>query len=450
MLSAFAGKRVLLLQGPMGLFFTRLRGDLQAAGAEVFKVNFCAGDRLFYPAGAIDFRGTLAQWPTFLADLIVRFRIDAVFLFGDCRHYHRTVPRVVRWCSSKLYVFEEGYIRPDYITVEPDGANNFSTLSRDPDFYRICSHVANAPAKPLAITRSFSRAAFFAMCYAGANFLFRWRYPHYRHHRPLNPFAESFYWLRSGWRKLWFRYREARLARELGDLLGARYFLVPLQTHNDAQIHVHSGFSSIEQFIEVVLASFARCGNAKHRLVFKHHPLDRGYRDYSRLLRRLNRQYGLEGRVIYVHDVHLPTLLDRALGTIVVNSTVGLSSLLHDTPVCVLGDPVYHMRGLTFQGDLDDFWNAPGQIDRDLFWRFHSWLLAHNQANGNFYRRLPSLSNRTGVVWPAGLGIDVAETQQISPRLDIPSLPPLRSPPVPLRSPPVFDAQCMRPAISEP
>jgi capsular polysaccharide export protein len=405
MLSAFAGRRVLLLQGPMGPFFFRLRRDLEAVGASVFKVNFCPGDRLFYPTDAVDFRGTLDEWPTFLSQLVAQHAIDTVMLFGDCRHYHIVVPHVVRWRHVALYVFEEGYLRPDFITIERGGANNFSSLPRDPDFYRTqVPPLAERP-DPLPVKHAFSRTALFAVLYALANALFGWRYPHYRHHRSLEPLSQAYYWLLSGWRKFWFGQREAGLAHFLFGPLTKRFFLAPLQTHNDAQISVHSHYSTIEEFIEDVLISFGRAAAPEHHLVFKHHPLDRGYRDYTDFLRRMIAKHRLDGRVHYVHDVHLPTLLDKALGAIVINSTVGLSSLLHGTPVCVMGDPIYNIPGLTFQGSLDAFWSDPGHVDRELYRRFRTWLLLQNQANGNFYRRLSALTNHSGMAWPPTLGL---------------------------------------------
>ncbi|WP_207168560.1 capsule biosynthesis protein [Thiocystis violacea] len=421
----------------MGPFFSRFRKDLEAAGAVVHKVNFCAGDRLYYPFGAVDFRGSLDDWPAFLNGLIGQFKIDTVFLFGDCRFYHRVVPQVIRWRRIALYVFEEGYLRPDFITVEPGGANNYSSMSRDPDFYRRQPFQPIARGKPVQVTNAFVWAAVYSIFYALANTVLRWRFPHYQHHRSLSPIREAFFWARSAWRKRLFAYREQRVADWLNGSAAKHYFLVPLQTHNDAQISVHSRFSGIEEFIENVLISFARSVRTSEAgdrsliaessppapaagacptllssqqsgpspyLVFKHHPLDRGYRDYGVFLQRMIRKHGLEGRVVYVHDVHLPTLLSNALGTIVVNSTVGLSSILHGTPVCVLGDPVYHMPGLTFQGALDEFWHAPGQVDKLLFERFRAWLRAQNQANGSFYARLSPLNSRTGVLWPPELG----------------------------------------------
>lgn len=60
-LEQFKDKRVLLLQGPVGPFFKRLAADLRGAGAQVHKVNFNAGDWLFYPRGAIAYRGTMDE-----------------------------------------------------------------------------------------------------------------------------------------------------------------------------------------------------------------------------------------------------------------------------------------------------------------------------------------------------------------------------------------------------
>ena len=105
------------------------------------------------------------------------------------------------------------------------------------------------------------------------------------------------------------------------------------------------------------------------------------------------------GRVFYVHDLHLPALLKQARGTVVINSTVGLSSLYHGTPVKVLGDAIYDIAGITSRQPLDAFWQEPEQVDDDLFALFRNWMMAHNQANGSFYRCLPGTRNAVGVHW---------------------------------------------------
>jgi len=127
--------------------------------------------------------------------------------------------------------------------------------------------------------------------------------------------------------------------------------------------------------------------------------MDRAYKEYSALLRRLGERYGVSERLRYVHDLHLPTLLRRAVGAVMINSTVGLQSISYGTPVKVLGDAVYDMPGLTHQGTLDEFWRAPGSVDDELYRGFRNYLLHTNQANGSFTRPLAGVPTPTGIRW---------------------------------------------------
>jgi capsule polysaccharide modification protein KpsS len=384
----------------MGPFFWRLRGDLVHAGARVSKINFCAGDALFYPCHAGAFRGALSQWPAFLADAVETKGVDTLVLFGDCRPYHADARQVAARMGCDLLVFEEGYLRPDYITIERGGVNNHSSMPRDPSAFGPVNSSDGTP-RSLPVGATYWRAAFCAVLYGLANYFGAWLYPEYKHHRPLNPLSETLYWCRGLIRKYWYAFLEAPLLARFRGELNGRYFLMPLQVHNDAQLAIHSGFGGVEEIIEQVAHSFAATAPADCALVIKHHPMDRPYRDYGRFLARVARRHGLAGRLYYVHDLHLPTLLQHARGTVVVNSTAGLSSLFHGIPVKTLADPVYNLKGLTFQGSLDEFWREQGTIDRPLYERFRDWLLRHNQANGSFYRRIRGGEGRCGVVWPS-------------------------------------------------
>ncbi|PKM43089.1 MAG: capsular biosynthesis protein [Gammaproteobacteria bacterium HGW-Gammaproteobacteria-1] len=398
--AALANRHVLLLQGPMGPFFSRLARDLAAAGALVTKVNFCAGDALFHRAGgAVPYRGSLADWPAFFADLVYRGRVDVVMLFGDCRPYHDAIRKTAQMLNVPVYVFEEGYLRPDYITLERGGVNARSPMRQGPQAFHAPDYRAARTAAPSHPAHTFARAAWFASVYSLINCLAAWRYPHYQHHRNLHPLREGVQWLWSGVHKLLNHGRDRRLGERLARDLAERYFLVPLQVHNDAQVTQHSRYGSVNEFIIEVIASFARHAAPHHHLVFKHHPLDRPYRNYRRLITETARAYGVRERVHYGHDLHLPTLLEAALGTVVINSTVGISSLCHATPVHTLGEAIYAMPGLTHQGTLPQFWQEPGAVDAALFARFRAWLALHNQANGSFYRRLPDGSGHTGMRW---------------------------------------------------
>ncbi|TCO80307.1 capsular polysaccharide export protein [Plasticicumulans lactativorans] len=378
---------VLLLQGPIGPFFRRFARLLRAQGHRVRKINFNAGDWLFYPGpGALAYRGGVDAWPDFLAGFLRRHGIERIYLFGDCRPMHRCVPQVAGPLGVRVFVFEEGYVRPDYVTLEEWGVNGHSRLPRDPAFYRA---LPDAPLPmPEPVGQTFGRMACHAMAYVAALRWLRPFFPGYAHHRPFKVRGEVGVWLRAWWRKRRFAREQASLLPRVACELDQRYFLVALQTHTDAQIVDHSRFVSVTEFIAQVLESFARAAPADTSLVFKHHPLDRGYTHYGELLARLAREHGLAGRVFYVHDLHLPTLIRHARGAVMVNSTVGMSVLYHRVPLKVLGRAIYDMPGLTFQGALEDFWREPGAVDMKLYHRFRTYLIRHTQVNGSFYKRL--------------------------------------------------------------
>jgi len=389
----------LLLQGPAGPFFRRFAEELRAAGISVTKVNFHAGDRLFFPGPeAIDYRGSLEGWPEFARELITSRGIDAVFVFGDCRPYHRAAATVARELGAAVWAFEEGYLRPDHITLERDGVNGNSAAPRDPELY-LRLHSPGGGSPPVEATGpTFGLSAWYSTLNALAFTLLRNQYPEYTHHRPLEAHKHTFWWVRGAARKLVFSVVERKLTEKLTGEISGRYFIVPLQVHCDFQL-AHSSYPDVITFIEEVVSTFAEHGRSKDHILFKHHPMDRPFREYGALLRRLARRHDLGDRLIYAHDLHLPTLLKHAKGTITINSTVGLSSLHHGTPVKVMGTAVYDLPGLTHQGDLADFLRSPGFVDTHLYEAFRAWLERTNQANGNFYRRLPGQHFGTGVRW---------------------------------------------------
>lgn len=65
-----------------------------------------------------------------------------------------------------------------------------------------------------------------------------------------------------------------------------------------------------------------------------------------------------QGRIRYIRDRHLPSLLTSAQGVVVINSTVGLSAIAYGTATKVCGRAIYDIAGLSFQGALDAFWRA--------------------------------------------------------------------------------------------
>jgi capsule polysaccharide modification protein KpsS len=375
-----------LLQGPAGPFFARVAEQLRAAGASVSKVNFNGGEDLYYRGSeVVRYRGALEDWPAFFAQLVTERGIDGIVLFGDCRPLHRLAIERARGLGIEIFVFEEGYLRPDFVTLERDGVNGHSSIPRDPGYYAAEAPETEAPHEP--VKHAFIKSALHTICYATAAAIWKDRYPLYRHHRDIRPFAQARLWCRGTLRRVLHTVRD----REVGARLLARqmppYFFVPLQVHLDSQLR-HSRYGTINEFIREVVGCFAEHAPKDHALLLKLHPMDRPYSDYSTDVEALRLEHGLGQRLLYVDVINLPAALRGARGTVVINSTAGLSSLTHGTPVKCLGRAVYDMPGLTHQGPLAEFFVNPAPVDRQLYRRFRQWLRDNNQLNGSVWSRL--------------------------------------------------------------
>ncbi len=390
-------KHILLLQGPMGPFFRKLDRAFRNQGACVHRICLNGGDFLFANKdNCRHFTGRPEQWADFVTRFLEHHRINMLFLYGDCRFYHQRARQAAFRLGIDVYVFEEGYVRPHFITLEKGGVNAHSAISREASDY-LDTPVATAAANNgQSVQHAFGKWALYSITYYLAMRLLSWHYPHNRHHRNDSVIKETFFGVRNGWRKIAFRFNERGLEERLKTDLKKRYFFVPLQTIGDSQICIHSRFTDMQDFIVTVMRSFAAHASADASLIVKHHPLDRGRADHSGYIRRLARGLSLNGRVLSVHDVHLPTCLQNAIGTITVNSTVGISSLINDTPTLVLGKAVYDIDGLTCKGmPLDRFWTEHRVPDRKLFKCFRSSLIRRTQLVGSFYSGFPEALRRT-------------------------------------------------------
>ena len=398
-------ENILFLQGPVGPFFNRLAKEFEEQDHKIFKINFNGGDAFFYKRdGTFNFNGQPEQWADYLREKLKSLSIERIYLFGDCRDYHRQAQEIANHAGIRFFVFEEGYLRPNFITLEENGVNGHSSIPRVVEHYR----KEERPTKPSdkAVGASFYHAAIYAMLYYITSTLGKSHFQYYQHHRPLKVLSEGSIWLKSLWLKLKFRFTERASARDLFDASAPAYFLVILQVHSDMQVKVHSPYPSVESFIEEMIISFANNSPKGTKLVLKHHPFDRGYRNYNQLIIELGKQHGIIDRLVYLHDWNLPKLLQQAHGVVTINSTVGLSSIHHGTPVITMGQAVYDIPGLSFQGELKDFWNSVGKVDAELYQRFRAWLLRNNQLVGSFYRRNTSLQSPTGLRWPSSVAED--------------------------------------------
>jgi len=379
----FADKKVLLLQGPIGPFFYRFAKKLKQAGASVHKINFNGGDFIFYPFASVNYKKNLENFELFLKDFCIENKIESMIVFNDCRPIHSIAKAVAQEMNINFGVFEEGYIRPDYITFENEGVNGHSLISKERSFYD--SLEISQEYKTKKVGNTFRPMAFYAFCYWLAAFLFSWYFNNTLHHRSLSP-LEIYPWIVSYWRKFKYVFTQRNVKKKI-KTLPKHYFLVALQVHNDTQIYSHFHAGRVEVFIEDTILSFAKYSNNSDFLVIKHHPMDRGYREYSALIDSLTIRYGVDSRVLYVHDEHLPTLLDNAIGCVVINSTVGISALHHNCPVKVCGNAFYDIDGLTYQDSLNNFWQKAkiSKPNHELYLKFKNYVVIKTQINGSFY-----------------------------------------------------------------
>ncbi|MCE2566097.1 capsule biosynthesis protein [Komagataeibacter sp. FNDCF1] len=378
-------RKFLLFQGLMGPFFRRVGIALRKAGYEVYKINFNGGDQLFWrlPNG-LNFTGSSAQWPDFVRKVIRDHGITDVMLFGDCRPLHRVAISICHEMQVRVYVFEEGYIRPDWVTLELDGVNGYSQLPRDPEWY--VERAAQLP--PLAphvrVPSSFRRRALEAVAYNAADILTRWYFSHWNDYRPWHPWIEGIGWLRR------LKNREAAEDRTRATMAEVRdralpYMLFPLQLDADAQIRLHSEFKGNEGAIDYVLQSFARHAPPDLYLLVKEHPLDNGVKDWRKLVMRIARKYGVQERVRYLECGDIALLVREARGVVTINSTTGTLALASGVPVITLGQAIYDIPGITYQKNLNDFWCNPPPPDEKIFNAFRRVLIDRCLIEGGFF-----------------------------------------------------------------
>jgi capsular polysaccharide export protein len=322
----------------------------------------------------------------FLESRFRAHRITDLILFGDRRPIHQGAIDLARAQGARVHVFEEGYIRPNWITVERNGTNALSRLPRDPLWYlevngSLPQHGEGRPVRvPLKLRAGQD------LTYRVWNLLNPVIFPGYRTHRPFVAPVEYAGWARRFAAMPLAERADSRLIHRILARKG-RYFLLPLQLNGDAQIVHHSMFRDMGEVIDRVIGSFAAHAPKDAEIIVKNHPLDTGLYAYARQIARLRKALDLHERVHYIESGHLPTLLEHAAGTVVVNSSVGMSALHHGCPTKALANPIYDMPGLTFGGSLEKFWNEPLPPDRELFLAFRNVVIHATQVNGDFFTR---------------------------------------------------------------
>jgi capsular polysaccharide export protein len=362
----------LFLQGPPGPFFRLLADRLQAEGVPVRRINLSGGDRLDWPQGAVEFLDNFSEWPAFFDRFLREHQITDMLLFGDCRPYHVSAHGIASLRGVRTHVLEEGYLRPDWMTLELEGVNARSTLSRDKSWFLAeAAKLEPEPEMP-PVTASFRRRSRDSYWYYHHVVVGRLRYLHYRSHRSGSIIMEGLGWL---WKFLRAERKRRMAEGELQALAGKPYFVMPLQLSGDYQIRTHSAFPDMESAAAYTIGSFAVNAPAEVHLLLNAHPLDCSFFNWPRFVRQHAERHDLNGRLHFVDGGDLDDLVRHARGLVCVNSTSATLALERGTPVCTLGDAIYDIPGLTHQRHLDVFWSDPTAPDPGLYAAFRRVLV---------------------------------------------------------------------------
>lgn len=384
----------LLLQGVASPFFSELEIALNKAGHDALKINFCGGDLLsgrFFSTALkyINYRGNLDALPEFYIEIFNEHSITDILLFGDTRPVHLPAIKLAKSKNLNIHVYEEGYFRPNWVTLDNGGVNAYSSLSRDPEWYRTFAREHQVKTQKNQPTGGgLTIRAWHDIRYHLVKVLLKPLFPHYQTHRPDSALKEYWGFVRRIPSVKFHLNKKAN--RQIETVLTSKkpFYLLPLQLDADSQIRVHSPITSVTKVIQATIQSFAN--NAPHDalLIIKNHPLDPWFVDYPAVIKKALTENNMdESRVVYLEAGDLITLLKHAKGTVLVNSTVGTSALIYNGPVIALGKAIYDMAGLTFQGTLNDFWTQASPPDKALFNAFRSSVIETTQINGGFYNQ---------------------------------------------------------------
>jgi len=382
------GRTFLFLQGPHGPWFSRLARMLRRSGAICWRVGFNRGDRAFWPdrASYIPFRGRAEEWPATFAALLDGKSVTDLVIYGDTRPIHARAVEIARVRGITVHVFEEGYLRPYWITYERGGANGHSRLMElsVADMRRALEKadmdLPDAPAR----WGDMRQHIFWGALYHWFVLIGFRDYRNFRPHRSLTVRQEFLLYLRR-LAMMPFHALERRIATWRIRFGGFPYHLVILQLEHDASFRDHSPFTTMIEFLTLVAEGFAKGAAPHHHLVFKAHPLEDGRVAVKHAIYRLAREHGIQDRVHFVRGGKLAGLLNQARSAITVNSTAGQQVLWRSLPLKAFGRAVYSKPEFVSSQPVEQFFAQPLRPDNRAYRDYRHYLLETSQVPGGFY-----------------------------------------------------------------
>ncbi|WP_170422067.1 capsule biosynthesis protein [Ruegeria arenilitoris] len=388
-LTAGSHRRLFLfLQGPHGPFFSALARALRAAGADVLRVGFNAGDQAFWfdRRSYVPFLNDPETWPDTLQELIRSRGVTDIVLYGDTRPNHSRAIKVAHAMGVTVHVFEEGYLRPWWVTYERAGSNGNSRLMELDVAQMQCAldqSDAQTPPPP-SHWGDMRQHIFYGALYHWFVLFLNQRYPNFKPHREL-PVSKEFrlYFKRLAlmpFHRIRRTWATARVRHS-----GAPYHLALLQLGHDSSVQAHSDYTCMSDFLEHVISGFAKGAPRHHQLVLKEHPLENHREPLRRKARDIARAHQVADRVHYVPGGKLARLLDDAKSAVTINSTAGQQVLWRGIPLRSFGKSVYDKPEFVSRQSIADFFGNPDTPDHDAYRSYRQFLLKTSQLPGGFY-----------------------------------------------------------------
>ena len=301
---------VLLLVGPLGTFFSRLSIYLEKNNVKTYKIIFPLYEYGFSKKSKIIYRDEISEFKEFLEEVIIKKKIKHIFMYGNVLIPHKQALTLCDELERKGYlvnthIFELGYLRPNFVTLEDKGVNYTSSFIKNRDFYEKQSSYESFP---VPVNQGFRIRKIWKLI-SFVNHSFKsYKIVEFEHKLQPKPI---YLWFQLKGFFLKFLYKIIEKKLKIISFSTGPFYLVILQVETDSQIYKGSDFKNIRDFIHKVIQDFSRVKLQKTKLVFKHHPRDRGYNNYQSFIFEVSKKFNVSDKVFYVHDFPLSKIAKR-------------------------------------------------------------------------------------------------------------------------------------------
>jgi len=387
-------RHFLFLQGMQSSFFRRVGCLLEKDNCRVSRINLCLGDWIFWnKKNSYNFTGHYSEWYDYIEKFYDEKQITDIVLVGEQRKYHKEAIEAARKRDIRVIVTDFGYLRPDWIALEQDGMHGNSRLPRD--INTITAMNENLPVLSLDKIYSDSEIQIIIndMVYSIATIIDFIFFPHYiRSDMRKSPMKEFFFSCIK-WIKLVLFFNKKKKFINLIKSGTSPFYLFAMQLEHDFQIVAYSQYNDLTEPLRETIKSFAENCSDDISLVVKNHPCDFATKNWRKIVHSLACEYRVQDRVFFIDGgTSIDIFLKRCRGLITVNSTSGIRAIQLHCPVKALSGSIYNMNGLTYQGDLDQFWSNSHRPDAGNVDAFINVIAAKLHVRGVFFKE-PGMSN---------------------------------------------------------